>query len=335
MRSEANLSLGCFRCSSDRAIVTSLTNPHYDTAQVIFIFRPLNVYSRLEILILPLAKDIWIGIIILKIIEVTFILYSYKFQRKLFNFVSPHSYGVALMNSLAVFLGLPIKDLTRRNFSRYLLFMWIIFTFIIRNSYSARLFDLMTVENSANLPQGFSDLLRMGYKFFMTESTYGAVKGVRKASKLEVETIRISDEMNFLEYMLKHKEIYRMYAGVTPEEFIRLYVVFEGYEDDIYILPHIVYKQQLCIYFSKHSCLVRRIDNILLRLRSMGLIFYWAQKSFRHKQNNIKTRNDADEALDLNEMSGILYVMLSGLLLSGLVFIYELVSGRYKLNKRS
>ncbi|KAL5284612.1 hypothetical protein ACFFRR_006739 [Megaselia abdita] len=334
IKSEANMSLGCFRCSSERAAVASLTNPHYDTALVMFIFRPPEVYEAIEMLILPFSKNLWTAVIISKAVGTIFILFSYNYHRQFYDFVSPRSYGVALMNFIGISLGYSIKDLTRRNFSRFLLCMWILSTFVIRNCYSARLFDLITIGVRFNLPRGFDDLLQMGYKLLMSKSTTSAVKTVSSISKLEMEDVAFSDEWEFVDFMLQRKEEYFKYAGVTPVEFIRLYIRYRGYEDEVYILPDIVYKQQLCIYFSKHSCLVERVDYLLLNLRSMGLISYWAKKSLRNKKKRRSTRDDVLDALDLHDMMGILYITFSGWILSGFAFICELCFGYFKPKKK-
>lgn len=331
---EANLTLGCLRCSPERAAVTSLTNPHYITGVLLFIFRPPQTYETIEMLILPLGDKIWIGIILVEIIAVTITIFTYRYKRAWYNLISPYPCDKSLMNNFAVFMGLPTRDKTRKSFSRFLLIMWLLFTFIIRNSYLARLFDLLTMEHEFNLPKGFSDLLRMGYNLLMTNMSYDAIRNVSGATQFEMETVSLLSEWDFLKYMLERKEKYFKSAGITPADYVKLYSRYYGYEEEIYILPDILFNQQLCIYFSKHSMLVHRIDYILLNLRSMGLIFYWAQRRLRIQPKSKSTREDADEALHFYDISGILYLTISGLVFSWLVFMVELVLGYYKRKKK-
>lgn len=326
------MSLGCFRCSSDRAAVTSLTNPHHFTELSLFVFRTSPAHGTVGMLILPFRKYIWTGILILEVFKVTFLLFTYKLARQLYELVYPYSYGVSLMNNIAIILGMPIKDVRRGNLSRYLLLLWILFNFVIRNGYTARLFDLMTIVSQNDLPQGFDDLLRMGYKLFMSNATFATVRNVSSALRFNMESIHFKDAYSFVEYMLERKESYLKYAGITPIEFIRLYNRRHGYKDEVYILPEIVFNQNLCIYFSKHSFLVRRVDYILLNMRSMGLISYWAKKDMRHERKNGMTRKNADDPLDIQDFSGIFYLTFSGLIISCFAFICELLIGRYSKN---
>lgn len=328
------MSLGCFRCSPERAAVTSLTNPHHFTALTLFIFRPSPVYATIEMLILPFNKYVWIGIIVLEAIKVTFILYTYKFRRQLYDTVYPNTYGVTLINSISILLGIPIKEITRRNLSRFVLLLWILFNFVIRNCYSSRYFDLLTIESQGNIPEGLNDLLHMDYKLLMSEASVAIVKNVSGSLRFKIESIPVPEEYSFVEYMLERKEMYFKYAGVTPVEYVRLYKRKQGKRKEIYILPEIIYNQHLCIYFSKHSFLVRRVDFILLNLRSAGLISYWAKRRRTNDGKDSKTRNDVEDPLDLEDFAGTIYLTFSGFTISCLAFIGELLKGHYSQKKK-
>lgn len=113
-----------------------------------------------------------------------------------------------------------------------------------------------------------------------------------------------------------------------------MYKQNHGYDEEVYILPEIVYNQNLCIYFSKHSCLVRRVEYILLNLRSMGLIFHWSQRSMRYSGKGSTTRNNSNEPLDFEELSGIFFCTAFGLIASCLAFMCELIIWRCTHKKR-
>lgn len=94
------------------------------------------------------------------------------------------------------------------------------------------------------------------------------------------------------------------------------------------------YVQQLsfCIYFKKHSCLLKPFNNQIEVYRSSGLIDFWA-KSFL-KVHQLKNQNEhvyiQTKPLALSQFGGVITICAYFTGASVILFIFELMSNRQK-----
>lgn len=86
----------------------------------------------------------------------------------------------------------------------------------------------------------------------------------------------------------------------------------------------------IVIYFPKNSYLVESINSRLEAFSSNGLIKYWASNHMNMKYLNLKWNNTGPKQLSLENISGILQILFTGLVMSTVVFLGEVFLFRFK-----
>lgn len=95
-------------------------------------------------------------------------------------------------------------------------------------------------------------------------------------------------------------------------------------KDYIRLLP-------LCMYFRKHSCLVRPFNQQIAAYTSSGLIHFWARK-FQKSQHN-KSERPEPKPMSLDQIVGVITMSMCLIAVSCIVFILELLSPRFDVIK--
>jgi len=191
---------------------------------------------------------------------------------------------VALL--LAVYgaaLGLPI-DPPERPSLQLLFASWLYFGLVVRSMYSALLFFILRYHLHQRLPESLQDLTNGGYAAVMSRSTWQDMRevpslqellGLRSlilSSEREEEVLRQLDRCSLREGAGSHP----LYFGVLSQDAL-LHLTQRGHRAGSYhIIPQHVLEQQLAIYLQKHSHLVGHLDQLVMSIRSVGLLHHWA-----------------------------------------------------------
>lgn len=137
----------------------------YISQQIVFIISPGSQLSPFEKLFYPLTINVWISFITCLIIG--FILISVvKCQSiEIRNFVYGRNISTPMMNMLIAIVGGSQPILPRRNFSRYLLSMFLILCLIMRTVYQASLYEIIKGNKHHKEAQSITEMIRKDYKF--------------------------------------------------------------------------------------------------------------------------------------------------------------------------
>ncbi|XP_037932778.1 uncharacterized protein LOC119667547 [Teleopsis dalmanni] len=314
----ADISLGCFRLTLERAKILTPALPYHQTTQVYSILLSNRAYTSLEILSFPFDELTWSCICLILLVmffTTTFIQYSfhkYKSRRTMLGNIKTNSkfidiFATSMLENIktnskfidifAVFIGSSIKKAPRANFARCLFFFWCIYGLTLRTAYQSLLYKLLETDLYRSPPRCIIDLLADKYKLVMLKTTFDSVKKETYIEKGLIDVIiqHSTDDLNPFNYLVLERNI--PLAAVSPLDFLALYESIHRKHETFYVLPEIIFSQQITMYFKKHSYLTDRFDKILLQLRSQGLINYWAQKSFlqtmfrKHKNAIVKPIN--------------------------------------------
>lgn len=78
------------------------------------------------------------------------------------------------------------------------------------------------------------------------------------------------------------------------------------------------------MYFPKNSYLIENFNDKLIQFDAAGLIQYWASAHMDMKYLNFKVAGAGRKQITLHNLSGILQILLGGMVLSFAVFVCEL-----------
>jgi hypothetical protein len=111
----------------------------------------------------------------------------------------------------------------------------------------------------------------------------------------------------------------------TPQNSIRYRNIFLPKNLQFSICKEVFVALPEVIYIRKYFYLLDELSQGIEHLKSSGLIEFWHERGFRRKHVDVGIEVNQPKALNLKDIEGCLYVILSGLLASLIVFCIEIV----------
>ncbi|XP_036320154.1 uncharacterized protein LOC118734547 [Rhagoletis pomonella] len=322
----ADISLGCFRYTVQRCEVLTGALPYYQTWQIFGVKLAGHTYSSLEIFAFPFDLETWFCLLIS--FQLIFLL-AYAINSRcdhstlahiIVGYPRPRS---PLTNTLSLFLGIPIEQTPRTNFARFVLIMWVIYGYVMRNAYQSFLYQLLQTDLYRTPPQNIFELIEKGYSLIMTENTLETVSAAPLIQNGRIAVIINNNTYEWKSYEMV-EELGGNLAAVTPKDYLTFYMMVKHKRGAFYVLPDRFFPQHITMYFPKHSYLIVRFNELLMRLRSQGLIDYWAEKHLDLSYYDLVAAVN-DDALAMNDLWGVFAIYLGMVSLAVLVFFVELL----------
>lgn len=160
---ESSFALGNYFYKPDR-----VQNLDFSTAYafdpVIFVTPKQRQLNSLRKLVRPFMPATWTALILTLIGGGFVIIFVRKKSQKVRNFVFGFRLATPFMNFLMEIFGISQPRLPGRNFSRFLLMNFLIFTLVMRSAYQGSLFRFLQTKDYAKDPQNLAEIIEMGYK---------------------------------------------------------------------------------------------------------------------------------------------------------------------------
>ncbi|XP_059223293.1 uncharacterized protein LOC131997048 [Stomoxys calcitrans] len=333
IRRTADLSLGSFRVTLERAAVLTGAESYYQTWQAYAFLKRAQPYTSLEILVYAFDNRTWICLVISFL---TALLVAYFVQLRYdTSYWARIVMGIPrptapLTNIVMMMTGQAIGALPENTFCRFVLTLWDLFGLLLRTAYQSLLFQLLQSDLYHPAPFGLVDLMSRGCKIVTTNGTYDSVSTVPTfyLRLIEMHIIKNVSEQSIFFYVEAHK--HECYAGISPEDFIIHHARVENKRGMFIVLPEKIFTQHLTIYFTKHTFLIDRFNEVLQNLRAMGLIDFWASNSVDRTYVEVPTEKQVFLPLTMGNLEGIFvtYLVLTALAL--VIFFVEIVISKWR-----
>ncbi|XP_055842730.1 uncharacterized protein LOC129909681 [Episyrphus balteatus] len=325
---QAHFSTGCFRYTLDRAVVLTASYSFYQTVQVFFVKTHIEPWTSFEIMLYPFDIYIWYLMLIIIISTIMLSIFLEKYQPNILMFVFGSGKSGNVFNIFTVLLGYPITPEPRRNFARFILILWMFSALVLRNSYQGLVYYLLS-SNLAKLPPDTSkELAEQNYVAVVSSSsndTLSQLPIIRNGNlRLLVKKINEQDTYPILENSSMKL------ASSLPRDFVSYHVAKTKKYGVFHILKESVFTHQIVVYFTKHSFLTARFDEVLKSFRSFGLIEYWASKNLADdmiEKNPFEPKGEV--SLKMDQFDGVFWLLSSCLIVSVLIFVVELISVKF------
>lgn len=296
----------------------------YYVSNLVWMIPPGQPFNDFEKLLMPFQYEIWICCLTIFSIAflVIFILKCYASKEKR-NFVIGREIISPELNIISIMLNGSIPRLPTRNFARSILIIFMMFCFIIQNSYTARLFYFM--RNSLHRPDigTTRELLEQNFTFYTISSSKDLLNGMPDV----IERLAVLNASEFGALTFKTVDSNLKIALLTSVDHLAWRNIIVSPELYFHHASEVIYRNNIVIYMHKQSCLVNEVNNVLLNLMSGGLIQYFASTfinpSFLRSPNASKTKS-----LNYDQLDGAFDLLEIGLLLSFVVFTIELTFTR-------
>ncbi|XP_055910410.1 uncharacterized protein LOC129944771 [Eupeodes corollae] len=324
---KADLTLGSFRYTVDRADVMTAALPYYQTWQIFTVPKASFQYTPIQILFCPFTPLTWLSLLAFVTILISFRNLAISYHRVL----GPLLLGITANQIVASFLGASISKLPNGNFIRYMLMLWIICAFVIRCAYQSLLFKLLQSNLNKKPPETYEELIDLNYTFVMNQGTIDTINSMLKNENGKFRYIITQNSSNMCTFDFIENASGK-FAGISPMDYLTYYAMIQSKRGVFHVLNEKIIAQHNTLYFSKHSYLIERFNGILMNLRSSGLINLWASQ---HMDSSffVKGKNDK-EALKFKQLRGTFDVYLMFLIVAFIIFLLELLSKRIKLIRR-
>lgn len=142
----------------------------YFLEKIVVIFPLTPELSSFEKLFRPLSATAWCILSSCIIIGTAVIFIVKKLPREIQNFVFGRNIKHQYLNIFTGLLAVPFLKLPKRNFSRYILMNFLLFTFVMRSAYQAKLFQIMQAHIHHPEPKTIQEMTELGYKLHISES---------------------------------------------------------------------------------------------------------------------------------------------------------------------
>ncbi len=159
-----------------RQPILGFTTPAY-AAPIVFCIKAPKEGRQWEALVYPLSTLVWSLTLITFLIFVFLFVFKFKIERNAYPEYSSGTLKFILMVSLRLYtilLDQP-SPAPKRNISKFIIFLWIFFCYMIGQAYKANLVGFLTFTEKQSIPTSFQDL-HQNLKYQIILQTIGGME---------------------------------------------------------------------------------------------------------------------------------------------------------------
>jgi hypothetical protein len=163
---EADISISDWWLKANRLNLFDATSS-YISENTIFVVPHGSDFTALEKLIYPFHYQSWIAIISFLLIGIFVIFIIQRRSTDIQDFVFGREIRGNSLKLFAVFFGVSLRRLPSRNFARYLLMMFIIYSLIIRTLYQGSFYELLKSKKRHEEIQSIDEIIQKEMRVFV------------------------------------------------------------------------------------------------------------------------------------------------------------------------
>lgn len=314
---ETNMTLGFF---SSTAIRDSYMLPSYVyyTTKLVWMVPPGRIISSFEKLLRPFRPILWIFIVLVLATAFAAIRIIKFHSKRLQDFVFGEEVTDPGLNVVNITLGGSLDKLPKKNFSRFILIVFVIYCFVLQNSYTGGLLFFMRTTVRDPEVTSTNEMIHRNFKFLMYESSSLFVSNLDQV--MARSEILSADNFTLMLDQIVDPEFNG--AFLTSEDHLAYRNILDFPNRYLSHAPEAICTNNLVIYLNKNSCLAFVIDQIIIHLVSGGIIQKWST-GFIDK-NFLKNRHSSSaKALNVPQLLGAFQILMAGLSVSLAAFCVE------------
>ncbi|CAO1425859.1 unnamed protein product [Diamesa serratosioi] len=314
---EVDLMMGNLFLTSSRMKFMTNTNS-YSSMPMILIVPPGAPFTSFEKLFKPFQATVWyclLGALGFGMFAIFIIKHQ---SEELQNLVLGKNVRYHYFNMLLIFVGGSQTNLPGRNFSRFLLMIFLLFCLVQRTLHQGSLYQFLKSENSAPPVQSINEMIEKEFEFF----TFAAFEEFTHSSKI-YERQTVYDFRNatyyderIMDHEFKGALISTLSLTAYKNEVIKNNVTVRICKEYLMSLPQV-------IYFRKNHFLVESFNDNIAKLNAAGLIDYWTKKYIKLKYLYGIEPPREPKRLNISQLIGGFQICFAGLGIGLILFIRE------------
>lgn len=128
---------------------------------------PAENFSEFEKLLLPFDEEVWILIGFTFIVAFAIVFATYFVRQSTRNFIFGTRVRTPSLNIASIFFGISMNVLPRRNFARFILTMFAIYSLIIRTTWQGKMFEFLKKNVSKPEIQTIDEMIEKNFMFYL------------------------------------------------------------------------------------------------------------------------------------------------------------------------
>lgn len=282
-----------------------------------------DAYDPFAKLLLPFDTEIWIILIFIFIFGNAIAYIVTYLNRHLQHLILGRRNNTPTYNMVVISLGGPVDKDPEIPFSRFLLMLWLLATFVLRVVYQGLMFHFIRNDLHKPPPGAIEDLVTNNYRILMSEVVHNDVIDLKKLYNM-AEILNTSEVEAFK--MLRNPKDYgpQKMAILTAHEYFGYYKLITPINYDFYVIPQKLFTQQLSIYMKKNSAFLKRFNLYIKNYIDEGLMNRWEDFLVYSGTSSRKISDDRPRAMKISQLFGAYRLLFLGLSGSLIVFIGEI-----------
>lgn len=313
------------------------TTPYF-FEDILFVVPEGRSVSGVEKLIQPFNLVAWsflIGSYVIGLIVIRTV--NYFGSKRIKNFVYGIKFQHPYLNMFSAFMGISQTRLPNRNFSRFLLMNFIIFSLNIRTIYMGMFFENIHLTLHHGHYRKLSDISEKNLTFAVMQWMYNLLDNqTTVARNLLRNRLLLSSFEQLSQVMIDQNRIEsEQYVAVIPTsnyDYENHLYMRKQFKSDVKLDPppfSNILKENLqtfpvVIYTTKNHYLINSMNKWIELLRSAGFIKKWYFEKIIPKIKTNINNESKPKRIGLKNFEGVFKIWISGLLISLQVFFVEL-----------
>lgn len=166
---KVNMSLGHFMQTAARNSLMK-GSMSYHIVKYAWIVPPGQEYSEFEKLVMPFGYVIWLCVAIVYILAALIILIVNQQAKEFRDFVYGRNNKSPGLNIVNITFGGSLNKIPTRNFARFLMMLFIIYCYILRNAYQGGMLNFLRKNMSHPKFSNFDELYKSNFTFYASPS---------------------------------------------------------------------------------------------------------------------------------------------------------------------
>lgn len=229
-----------------------------------------------------------------------------------------------IYNTFVISLGGGISRDPKIPFSRFLFMVWVLASFVLRTIYQGLMYHFLRHDVHKSPPKTIDALLRENYTIFISEYIYNSVEHVKKLRERAV-VLNTTELESFPMVNEPKKYGFEKLAILTTHEYFGYFRWFHRNNQGYYLVPEVLFTQQLSIYMMKDSIFLKRFNMYIKSFINEGLMHRWEKHLLTRNTFRKMSSDEQPKALGIYELYGAWNLWMICLAISFGVFVGEIL----------
>lgn len=244
---------------------------------------------------------------------------------------NPTSAGLFFFATLQFFLGQSAKLHERRLVQKLISQLMMLMTFVLGNAYQSVLISLMAESRNGDQITTIEEIIDSNFTFQVDKTFLKMFRDSGQYQELANKITSVVPLGKFYFDKLSEAKVGLIYSCSTIDAFFRdtkdLFLTERNAIDYFYKLPMKFYSFYKMLPTAAYSPFVEKFQGYSYKIFESGVRQHWEKMISFEDMTSVRQReaNASDDLLNLEDMSGVFYILGIGLAVAFIVFMAELM----------